>query len=125
MTKAPLSRPRVAPSPGMLTDQGRVLAITDGRATVWSSERGVGELPVEELSVDLRDRATYLLCLDELARRTGLDPKDGFLWYLSGDSPFGGSAWVLEGQDEVRTRDADTTDPVESLHRALEETYPE
>ena len=125
MSQATLPRPKVAPEPGMMTDRGRVLAVEGARATVWSPDGGVAEAALDDLAVDLTDRATFLLCLDELGRRTGLETQDGFLWYLSGDSPFGGGAWVLEGQDETRTRDADTDDPVESLRRALDETAPE
>jgi hypothetical protein len=41
------------------------------------------------------------------------------LWYLSDD---GDRVWVLEGTDEVRTRQADTDDPLLALARALVET---
>ena len=117
-------RPRILPAPGMLTDQGRVLSVAEGRAMVWSPGAGVNEVAAAGLAADLTDRATYLLALEEVARRTGLDPADGFIFYLSDDSPHGGSAWILEGREEVRTRDPDTTDPVESLRRALDETAP-
>jgi len=109
--------------PGMLTPQGRVLA-ADGSAVLVCTEDGHTEhLDDDGLQVDLDDRATFWMCLDIVARRTELDATSGLLWQLQ-DDPFGEEAvaWVLEAADEVRTRDGDTEDPLESLARALAET---
>ena len=104
--------------PGMWTDLGRVLDVGETTAVVFDGEvREVdGALPVP----DLEDPATYFLCLAFLCSRTGLEPSTGVLWYRSGDE--GDEAWVLEGTDETRTREADTDDPLLALARALKET---
>ena len=93
--------------PGMLTNHGRF----DGTIQL-------------DTSIELRDRATFLLCLDQLATRTGLDPSAGLLWYLNDDLLGDDPVWVLEDRDETRTRDGDTPDPAVALARALHETHP-
>jgi len=109
----------------MLTDRGRIVEVTPGGVRVCH-EGACSEIDAGDLVLDLDDRATFLLCLYALAVRTGLDPSAGFLWYLSEAGTYGSEpAWVLEGSDEVRTRDGDTDDPRESLARALHETAPE
>jgi hypothetical protein len=109
----------------MLTDRGRIVSVAEDKVQVCDGD-AVSEVDAAGLVLDLEDRATFLLGLDALAVRTGLDPATGFLWYLSEPGAFGSeSAWVLEGSDEVRTRDADTRDPREALARALTETAPE
>lgn len=103
---------------GMLTDCGRVLEVRDATVLVWDGEvREVdGALPLP----DLEDPPTYFACLAFLCARVGLEPSTGVLWYRSSDE--GDEAWVLEGTDETRTRDADTDDPLVALARALQET---
>ncbi|MBW1880435.1 MAG: hypothetical protein JRJ84_18920 [Deltaproteobacteria bacterium] len=109
----------------MLTDRGRVIEVTADKVRVCLGA-ACSQIDTGDLVLDLEDRATFLLCLDALAVRTGLDPSTGFLFYLSEAGAFGSEpAWVLEGNDEVRTRDADTRDPKEALARALVETAPE
>ncbi len=108
--------------PGMLAEGGRVVVALDGRVTLYGEDGALTEVTEAGLTIDLLDRATFWLALDTLARRTGLDPSLGLLWQLQ-DDPFSeGFAWVLESADEVRTRDGDTEDPLESLSRALVET---
>lgn len=104
--------------PGMQTDHGRVVAVGEETATVFDGT-GLVEVDASVPLPNLEDPATYWVCLGFLCGRTGLDPQDGFLWYLSDD---GDACWVLEGTDEVRTRDADTDDPLLSLARGLVET---
>jgi hypothetical protein len=109
----------------MLTDRGRIIAVADDKVQVCHDD-ACSEVDMAGLVLDLEDKATFLLCLDALAVRTGLDPSAGFLWYVSDPGAFGSEpAWVLEGSDEVRTREADTRDPREALARALTETAPE
>jgi len=106
--------------PGMATDLGRVLAVDETSVTLWDGEAVIGvdaALPIP----DIEDAPSFLCCLAMLCARTGLDPSFGALWYRSGDDD-GGTVWVLEGNDEVRTRDGDTEDPLLSLARALIET---
>ena len=101
----------------MATDCGRVLSVGDETVTVWDGE--AREVPLNLPIPDLEDASTYLICLGFLCSRTGLDPSRGCLFYLNED---GDEAWVLEGTDEVRTRDADTDDPLLALARGLAET---
>jgi hypothetical protein len=123
MTSTPCTISATELAPGMLTDQGRVIDVTGDKVRVCGD--ACAEVDGADLVLELQDKATYLLCLDLLAVRTGLDPSTGFLWYLSEAGAFGSDpAWVLEGSDEVRTRDADTTDPREALAHALVETAP-
>ena len=105
---------------GMLTDRGRIVSI--GPTRVASGDT-VSEADLDGASIDLSDRATFWLALDIVARRTGLDTRAGLLWSLQ-DDPFGDEnlAWVLESDEESRTRPHDTDDPLESLAKALEET---
>jgi hypothetical protein len=117
---------RLAPGevfPGMLVPAGRVVAVEGDTALVCAGDGRTERLHDDGLQVELGDRATFWLCLDIVARRTGLDATSGLLWQLQ-DDPFGDEnvAWVLEAADEVRTRDGDTEDPEEALARALEET---
>ena len=124
MTSTPRTIPPVEPAPGMLTDRGRIIEVTGDRIRVCL-EGACSEIDAGGFVLDLEDRATFLLCLDALAVRTGLDTAAGFLWYLSDPGTYGSErAWVLEATDEVRTRDGDTDDPREALVRALEETAP-
>ncbi len=113
-----LRRARVPLVPGMRTDLGRVLEVDGGVARVWC-DGAVREIDAGQALPDLDDPATRWLCLGILCERTGLDPQTGALWYRSAD---GDDAWVLEGTDEVRTRDGDTDDPRLALARALAET---
>lgn len=100
---------------GMLTQHGRIVQI-DEVVTVWAGDTRA--YAADELEPDLGDHVTYLLALEEVARRTELDVTKGFLWYLEPDS----GQWILEGSEETRVRDGDTEDPVEALRRALDET---
>lgn len=116
---------RITPSefaPGMLTAQGRVLKVVDGKARVAGVDGTLDEIDVSDVMIDLSDRATFWLALDIVAARTGLDASAGLLWSLQ-DDPFGDDlAWVLESVEESRTRAHDTDDPVESLANALVDT---
>jgi hypothetical protein len=117
--RATLAQADVPLVPGMLTDLGRVVSVDEDQVQV-AADGELRAVPVAEPIPDLDDLATWLLCLGVLASRTGLEPGAGFLFYLSDDA--GDRAWVLEGADEVRTRDADTEDPKLALARALAET---
>jgi len=74
--------------PGMLLDDGsRVVAEGEARCTLLDGVTYTGD-------ADLTDRATFLLALDELARRVGLDPAGGCIWDRS-DAELDGPGWVL------------------------------
>ncbi len=105
---------------GMDTDLGRVVSVAEDQVLLWANGTATAHDPLVPVA-NLRDPATYLMGLAILAARTGLEPGSGVLWYLN-DEEDGDAAWVLEGPDEVRTRDADTTDPYLSLARGLFET---
>ena len=116
--RAELVRADVPLVEGMSTDHGRVIEAGEEQVIV-AGKAGLTSVPVHLPIPDLEDLTTWLLCLAVLASRTGLAPGSGVLWYLSDD---GDHAWVLEGTDEVRTRQADTDDPLLALARALVET---
>jgi hypothetical protein len=102
---------------GMATAQGRVLEVSDAGVVVFSK----GSASVDPAPVaDLEDRATTLLLLEQVAKRTGLDATGGLLWYVQTDEV--DDVWVLEGAWETRHRDGDTLDPQVALLRALAET---
>ena len=105
---------------GMDTDLGRVVLVTEEAVLCWQDGATSRHDPFVPVA-NLHDPATYLMGLAILAARTGLEPGAGVLWYLN-DEDDGDAAWVLEGTDEVRTRDADTPDPYLSLARGLSET---
>ena len=107
--------------PGMLTDLGRVIDADDDHAIVATPD-GVRTVPLLDPIPNIEDLSTWLICIALLASRTGLAPGAGALWYLNHD---GDPAWVLEGTDEVRTRPADTEDPLLALARGLHETASE
>jgi len=67
---------------------------------------------------DLRDRATFLLALDELARRVGLDLAGGVLWWKE---PF---RWWLTTHWGDCSFSIDTDDPLVALRAALKATEP-
>jgi len=76
--------------------------------------------------LDLTDRATFLLALDDLAKRVGLNPAGGVLWFMSDQTGF----WVLQEDPEQCSggwrefEDIDTDDPLAALRAALETTEP-
>jgi len=117
---------RIAPTefqPGMLTDFGRVLEVYDEGIRVATAE-GVSDLLFEGVSIDVSDRATWWLALDVVAARTGLDSGAGLLWSLQEDGADDGLAWVLESDEESRSRAHDTDDSAEALAHALADTEP-
>lgn len=80
----------LAPVEGMLGMDGyRVLGVS-ALGVPWVGRDGgsygfASVTPWEEQAgADLRDRATFLLALDELARRVGLDPAGGVMCCRSG-----------------------------------------
>ena len=108
---------------GMLVEGGRVVCVTASTAIVWDQlKKETKSVELEELEPIVSDRVTQLLLLDQLALRTGLDPSQGLLWYLSPTSDGDEPVWVLEDTEEVRHRPGDTTDPAEALKRAMVET---
>jgi len=122
--------------PGMLTTDGRVRAATDdGRVTVIDDDgcRTTGQ--AEAFKVVFTDRATYHLAKDELAKRVGLDPADGVLWYraardatiMSASGNTERSFWLLQTDphgflEGTRRFDIDTDDPIVALQAALDAT---
>ncbi|NCG19928.1 MAG: hypothetical protein GWP91_13040 [Rhodobacterales bacterium] len=105
---------------GMDTHLGRVVQVSEEAVLCWLDGATTSHDPLIPIA-NLRDPATYFMGLAVLAARTGLEPGLGMLWYLN-DEDDGDQAWVLEGTDEVRTRDADTHDQYLSLARGLFET---
>jgi hypothetical protein len=106
----------------------------------WIELVGNGECGdwMKELVPDPRDRATFLLLLDELARRLNAGgsvggycwKRTGRGWSLYGDGGETG-VWLLAlgalryGGPHVRTIDGiDVDDPVAALARALRESAP-
>jgi len=87
-------------------------------------------LTPSEGPLDLTDRATFLLALDELARRVGLDPTGGVLAHIEDDRTVEECLWrapvrwrlmLDDGIDQWSTA-ADTDDPLVALRVALEAT---
>jgi len=78
---------------------------------------------------DLTDRATFLLALDDLAKRVGLDLTGGVLWLriplppIPYD-PVDRSVWVLDNGRGAQSFPIATDDPVAALRAALETTEP-
>ncbi len=79
--------------------------------------RWVHDDRVEPLAVpDLGDRGTFMLCLDALAGRAGLDSGAGALWTREGDG------WLLRTAAGDARFDVDGADDLEALAAALQAT---
>jgi len=105
--------------PGMLLEGGgRVLDVVDDMMYLGRPGNPTCCTVEDAPPPDLTDRATFLLALDELARRCGLDPTGGVLWYRTADG------WWLEIWDGGLQccGGADTNDPLIALRAALEAT---
>lgn len=72
---------------------------------------------------DLGDRGTWLLCLDELARRSDLDPSGGVFWNRIGSDATGWVGWRLAvpggARDFLDPDLADISDDLDALAAAL------
>ena len=99
------------------------------RLALWPDPAAAPALDAEVRPVpDLADRATFLLALDELARRVGLDPGEGAGWFPSGP-PGRSGPWHLECASAGAVDFAEPhfdfiADPREALAFALRDTRP-
>jgi len=108
---------------------GGVTAVDAGRATLTAED-----------TPDLNDRATFLLALDQLAERVGLDPAGGVWWSKDDPNAWPGyipprTWWRIGNETALLTFGmpwvaaklprhpdyliGDTDDPAEALDRAL------
>ncbi len=122
MTPATVEALRVARVPwvaGMATTFGdRCVAADEDTAWLCDGAPHAHEVeawgdcgPLDSPTPDLDDRLTYLACLDELARRVGLDPVGGVLWQRTGRTEWrlrvvlpAGLQAGLPGMDEYERR---------------------
>jgi len=120
--------------PGMLDGARNARAVPNGEAVCWFTPRETDDIELGALK--LTDRATFLLALDELARRVGLDPAGGVVW-----TRMSNGWWVLDPGNLVKhvhfftpsgqrhtqrsvVPGVDTDDPTAALRAALEATEP-
>jgi hypothetical protein len=109
---------------GMLTmTDARVVAVTDLRiALAVEPPCRVASVPKETHTPDLRDSATYALCLAQLARRLKVGPEQGCVMQTSdySDPP----AWFVVGHGVALVPVPKETDHRRALALALRATAP-